>query len=287
MSLIDEKVDIDPSSIPAGPVQPQVSKKKKKPKVHKKKQKFFQSKPVNTNIPSHYDYDDYGDDDNEEAAESSHLTLKKYHGSVADLKKRLDDIDEKRIREYEEPSLKDIPKKQSKLRNRLDADNKKNEVSKSQNAQRLPKIGSQRLKTKQSSDKNDLSPGKKNNSKDFPELPDKQEKGFKYKRETGKRTIIGFASTGMLNNFAVKKPHETKIKIKKDDQYDVRFKPGESIRMLNRAISTQTLVQSSVITPYTEDLQTLKKKNELIKELTLKKKQNSSDNFHFIRKQLK
>ena len=281
LSLIDEKVDIDPNSIPAGPSYSQPAKKKKRQKIPKTKQKFTQQKALN-HPTAQYDFEDYADDDFEEIGEKSHTQMKKYHGSVADLKKQLDEIDEKRIREYEEPSAKDLVKKITKTRNRLESENRKNEGSKSQNPQKLPKLGSNRIKMKVPTEKNEVAPlkiHKFHSKQDFTDIP---EKGFKKKGQVLKRPIIGLGSTGMLSNFGVHKG-SGKFKIKTDKQYDVRYNPGESVKMLNRAISSQTLIQSSILSPYTEDLKTLKKKNEIIKELGTNKKPKSIENLKALR----
>ncbi|OMJ89930.1 hypothetical protein SteCoe_7819 [Stentor coeruleus] len=285
LSLIDEKVDIDPSTLPAAPSQAQPSKKKRRPKMPKTRQKLTQPKPQSNNPVHHYE-EEKSEDEVEDPNEKPHTTLKKYYGSAADLKKQLDELDEKRVRDYEDLSIKDNTKKPSKTRNRLEAENRKLEVSKSQGPQRLPKIGSTRVKAKNSSEKVEGTPVKtfyKSNSRQ--EFPDMQEKYIKVKSES-KRPLIGFGSTGVVSNFVINKPNQSKIKIKKDKLYDVRYKPGESIRMLNKAISSQSLAISSVLSPYTEDLKTLKKKNELIKDLAASKKSPSMASLPAVRKDL-
>ena len=275
LSLIDEKVDIDPSTLPMGPTHPQPAKKnKKKQKVRKHKKRNTQPKGQNNAAPLQYEFDEFGDDDLEEITEKPPPPPKRYYGSTADLKKQLDDIDDKRTREYEEPQNRDFSKKVQKNRNRLEVEARKPEGSKSHNPQRLPKLGSNRIKPKGMIEKSDITPVKgmgKNFSK-----PDFGEFHTKKRSDVLKRPILGLASTGVLSNIGFTKfPNKIKIKIEKN--YDVRYKPGESVNMLNRAISSQNLVQSAILSPYTEDLQTLQKKNDLIKQLSTKKHQSSKN----------
>lgn len=274
LSLIDEKVEIDLNTLPVCQVQTQVIKKKKRAKARKSQTKTTQPKSI-PNSQAQYEHDFFDDD---ESNEKPQKTLKKYHGSVADLKKQLDEQDERRIREYEEWQSKEFSKKVQKPRNRLEADVKKPEVNKSQNPQKLPKIGSNRVRSKRISERIELTPSraleKTQHKQDFLDIPKRA-----YKRHSGtvKRPIVGLASTGVLSNFGMNKP-PGKIRIKVEKNCDIRYKPGESVNMLNRAISSQNLIQSSILSPYTEDLQTLKKKNDLIKELSTGKKYQSSKN---------
>lgn len=284
LSLIDEKVDIDPNSIPAGPLSNPV-KKKRKPKAQKNKRKSSKARVVNQPIPQHYEFEDYELEDNDDLADPNDPSKKKKrifnrnYPNAVELKKQLDEIDEKRIRINEETPTKDLPKKVSKVKTK--PEEIKKVESKSQNPQKLPKISSQKVKYKINIEKSEGTPIKSlNKYVSKPEFPDPQDRNYKSKNEV-KRPIIGFGNTGVLSNFGSKPPG--KIKIKKNREYDVRYKPGESIKMLNRAISYQTLVQSSIISPYTEDLKTLKKKNERIKELTLTSKNPSAENLNFIR----
>ncbi|OMJ82114.1 hypothetical protein SteCoe_17280 [Stentor coeruleus] len=272
LSLIDEKVDIDPNTLPAAPFQIQPAKKKRRPKMPKTRQKFIQPKPQSNNQIPNYE-EEKSEDEIEYLNYKPNIIPKKYSGSVADLKKQLDDIDEKRFRDYEDLSIKDNIKKNSKPRNRLETDNRKVEVSKSQGIKKLPKINSSRVKIKNSSEKIEGTPVKGlHMSSSRQDFPDMQDKGVKGKFES-KRPLIGFSITGVNSNLPINKPN--KIKNKKDRLYDVRYKPGESMRMLKKAISSQNLAISSVLSPYTEDLKTLKKKNELIKELATSKKSPS------------
>ena len=46
---------------------------------------------------------------------------------------------------------------------------------------------------------------------------------------------------------------------------DMKFRPGESVRMMNRAVASHTFAQTAMIQPYTEDINTLKVKHKVIR----------------------
>lgn len=47
------------------------------------------------------------------------------------------------------------------------------------------------------------------------------------------------------------------IKKKKEEPIDIRFRPGESVRMLNSVVTNQHLASSAHIAPYTENINAL------------------------------
>lgn len=271
LSLIEEKVDINPNLIPAGP-----TKKKKKQRTVKK--------PTNSIIPKKpqipptaaYDWEDYYEDDYEEPGEKLSHIRRKEEGNVLDLQRKLDEFDEKRKAEWDDPNIKEVNKKVQKGRNRYENDTKKTELNKAQSNPKLPKIHSNRPNLKLSSEKNEPQTSRvlqKSSSKyqlsDFPEPI--------HKVQSLKRPIIGLGSTGITNNFGIQKKLSNP-KLRKEMNCDVRFIPGESARMLNRAISSQNFLHSSVLSPYTEDLKTLQKKNEIVKELSSTRNLNGKTN---------
>lgn len=252
LAMIEDNPDMNLKYLPQASKQP--GKKKIKVKLEQKVEK-----PVKTvekiKVEKVYEVESL-DDDDDEVLEKPQLILKKNYASVADLQRQLEELDDQRNAEYAETHF-ELNKKQSKSKFKLDPEPRKVEVNrlthKSQN--RLPKLGS--VKTRQKIE-NPL-----NQTRNKSNLS--QNKSIKI-RET-RRPIAAMGSTGLLKNFS--SHQNSKIRIKKEVNVDVRYQPGESIRVMNRAISTHNF--HSVINPYTEDLKTLKKKNEILKELVQKK----------------
>lgn len=254
LSLIEDNVDINPNLLS---FQKKVTiNKKKVQKVEKKHLKKIEPKPQPKPLLPVYDFEDI--DDEEEVVEKPVLVNKKNYASVADLQKQLDDMDEIRNAEYVESHF-ELTKKHTKSKAVLIPETRKVEVKKSTN-QRLPKIGS-------------VKPRQKSTMEESSKFLDKT--GLKAEVSVGKmvknrseglRPVIGMGSSGMLNTLAAKADGK-KFRIKKGKNLDVRYKPGESIRVMNRAISSHSILQCSVLSPYTEDLKTLKRKNEIIKGL--------------------
>jgi hypothetical protein len=266
LSLIEEKVDINPNLIPAGP-----AKKKKKLKIQKKTTNVVVSKKVSASQPAPYDLEDFYEDDYEEPPERPGHLNRKLEDLDPELKKLLDDLDEKRKAEYEDLGPKDSNKKHQKPRRGYEEPRKQDPKS-----NKLPKIHSGRVKNKPSHEKIEPNTARllKKESKQVTDTH------LHHKIHEVKRPIIGAAPNGLNSNFLMKKLG--KAKFKKELTCDVRFQPGESVRMLNRAISTQSFLQSSVLSPYTEDLKTLIKKNETVKNLTKNNQVKSSENLNLL-----
>lgn len=259
LSLIEEKVDIDPNLIPAGP-----AKKKKKQKPQKKPTNSnLPKKPEKTPIPA-YEWEDYYEEDYEESNEKPSHTRRKDEGNTLELQRKLEEFDEKRKAEWEDSGVKEISKKVQKVRNRYEADTKKNELNKAQVNPKLPKIQTVRnLKLVNEKIEPYTARALQKSSSKF-QLNDVLDSGNK--GQGLRRPIIGLVSTGIASNFGIQKKFSN-AKLKKELTCDVRFLPGESNRMMSRAISSQNFLQSSVLSPYTEDLKTLQKKNEAVRGL--------------------
>lgn len=262
LSLIEEKVDINPNLIPSGPV-----KKRRKQKIPKKTTNVVVSKKEPVAQVQNYEFDDFYEDEYEDPAEKNLNANKKFYGSVADLQRQLDDLDEKRKADYEDLGLKDSNKKPQRVVRRYE------ETRRADKTNKLPKLNSGRVHQKPSNEKFEPNTARglqKRDSKQFVEE-------F-HKPPEVKRPIIGVQPIGVMNNYMQKK--NSKPKFRKELTLDVRFQPGESARLLNRAISTQNFLQTSVLSPYTEDLKTLIKKNETVKGLAKNPGFKSTDNLN-------
>lgn len=254
LSLIEDNTDINPTFLSE---QKKIQvKKKNKQKVEKTKEKKIEPTRQPIIIQPAFDFEDF--DDEEEVNEKPVAVLKKNYASVADLQKRLDEMDELRNTEYEETRYQ-LAKKSTKGKGVMVLDDRKVEVKKSGN-QRLPKIGSVKIRQKSGFDDNT---GFMNRTFGRADGSIAKTKG------EGLRPVVGMVSTGMINVGTCKLGNK-RFRIRKEGNLDVRYKPGESIRVMNRAISSHSILQCAVLSPYTEDLKTLKKKNEIIKGLVQK-----------------
>lgn len=296
LSLIDEKVDIDPKTLPVGPTPVQTTRKTRRVKGKKPKLRaqVGLKKLQNAQSQPNFFSDEYQDEDLEEINEKPQLTQKKYAGTTANLKKRLDEEDEKRLKEITDPKPINLKKLQGSKRpkdmlfdemgRKLSMEPKllKNELKNQSSLNRSAKNKfedepkpSRKLSAANSI--GNLLPARLGNTKSSikSEIPLSMDKAMNFMNQLKKRRpILGYNNGnlpisniqervgGELNRIrlnAINKQNEMK--------QDVRFRPGESIRLLNRAISSQILVQTSVINPYTEDIETLQKKNDMLRKL--------------------
>lgn len=118
LSLIDEKVDIDPKTLPVGPTPVQTTRKTRRVKGKKPKLRaqVGLKKLQNAQSQPNFFSDEYQDEDLEEINEKPQLTQKKYAGTTANLKKRLDEEDEKRLKEITDPKPINLKKLQGSKR---------------------------------------------------------------------------------------------------------------------------------------------------------------------------
>jgi hypothetical protein len=271
LSMIEDSPDLSLKYLPA---VHKSSKKKPKLKPEPKQEKTPTSAPKVKINPQQFEFESF--DDEEDPPEKPQVVLKKTYASVSDLQRQLDEFDELRRAEYQEDHF-ELSKKHSKSRNRFEGESKKVEVvkgSKAVNAgkgnkdsyNRLPNIGSVKIRKREESTFN-----KTGNKTQF-----SQDKSIHVRRP-----IAAMGSTGFIKNF---NGQGCKFRVKKEVNVDVRYQAGESIRVMNRAISTHNF--NSVITPYTEDLKTLKKKNEILKDLVKKKLGKATSTSNFLKKKL-
>ena len=88
-----------------------------------------------------------------------------------------------------------------------------------------------------------------------------------------RRPILGYSASRVpVNRFylerlgnEISRVKMSNIKKKKEQPIDVRFRPGESQRMLNHITTAQHLKSSAEIAPYTEDIKGLQAKNKMMR----------------------
>eukprot|EP00358_Blepharisma_japonicum_P005100 CAMPEP_0202944336 /NCGR_PEP_ID=MMETSP1395-20130829/5084_1 /ASSEMBLY_ACC=CAM_ASM_000871 /TAXON_ID=5961 /ORGANISM="Blepharisma japonicum, Strain Stock R1072" /LENGTH=350 /DNA_ID=CAMNT_0049642979 /DNA_START=268 /DNA_END=1318 /DNA_ORIENTATION=+ len=314
LSLIDEKVDIDPKTLPVGPTPVQTTRKTRRVKGKKPKarpqagNKKLQGSVSQGNFFS----DEYQDDDLEEINEKPQLTQKKYVGSTANLKKLLDEEDEKRFKEITDPkqqASKKLPqniKRPPRDINFEDINRKLTLESRGlKNEKALMSSMKRSSKNKASKEEEEMKQSRKlsatqsntnlaaisklgaTKSSLKTEVPLSMDKAINAMNQLKKRRpILGYNNGGLpISNVHERVGGEMNrirlnaINKQNEMKQDVRYRPGESIRLLNRAISSQILVQTSVLSPYTEDIETLQKKNEILRKLgepSLSKKAGTS-----------
>jgi hypothetical protein len=88
-----------------------------------------------------------------------------------------------------------------------------------------------------------------------------------------RRPILGYSASRVpVNRFflerlgnEISRVKMSNIKRKKEQPMDIRFRSGESVRMLSHMVSQHSLASTCTIMPYTEDITGLQKKNALLR----------------------
>lgn len=308
LRLIDEKIDFDQNLLPLSNLGQNPNKRRKViPKTRKpkpKKQKKLYNKPTTAERAQEIFVKQLQtDEDLEVTGDKSMDQPIKISVTANRLMKKLDEFDEKNTKDTDMNEThirhrRDFHRKNTKYRKHHE-----DEYIKAKSHSKLEKIKTLGLKVKlpqiitsgptptfedsQSIDKFFTKQNKANSTSNL--LSKDQLSHFVNKSILQskpniesltdlkqKRPVLGYDSpTVPVNRLYIERLSNeinriksTKIKLKLNEFSDVKFKPGETLRVLNRAISSHTYCQTNNIMPYTEDIDTLKKKNNLLKTLS-------------------
>ena len=241
MSLIDNQIEIEAESKYQEPI---FTKSAKSPNFNFTNQNIQKKNPSKkqskTNLIENYSSNE--DDVINEIKEQP--VFNTFEGKVTSLKKKLDEIDEKRIRDS--MNLKDNRKKSVKIK-------KKPEKSKLQ----LPKLPKNPKKDFLSTFEINKIPSKN---------PPNPEKAFKG------RSIFGSVKFKLISTKTSPKGHHS-VRNLNTSKLDLKYNSGETLRLLKKSISSNYLAISSSIAPFTENLEALNRKKNILTSLSVEPSQ--------------
>jgi WD40 repeat protein len=308
LRLIDEKIDFDPNLLPLSNLAQSTAKRRKlnapprKPKPKMKKDSLHKRPSTSERVQDIFVKHLHTDEDYEVSEEKSGDLPIKVSVIANRLMKKLEEYDEKNTKDLEASEAhsrhkRDAQRKATRHRkvfeeeahhkSRTDTFKTGLKLEKPQKI-KLPQImttgATPTFEDGQSLDKH-LSKQLKANStshllsKDQSSQFINRSMNFNTKSINDlhkKRPVLGYDSPSVpvnrlyierLSN-EIDRIKSTKIKGKVQTFQDVKFKPGETLRALNRAISSHTYSMTTNLMPYTDDINSLKKKNNLLKSLT-------------------
>ncbi|OMJ87796.1 hypothetical protein SteCoe_10448 [Stentor coeruleus] len=263
LKSVDDNIDVD-TKVKARDSSLDKFAKKPKPKQSKLKKSSFKTVDVERKdkprqsamlLESSFDDDLHKEEKKPQPA-------MKYEGSTASLKKMLDDLDEKRLRE-----LMNYDKNASRLK--LLTNNEQKSPDRHRTMRKTPKSLPKISIAKEPGEvaaKFDQEKGQKKSVR----IPEE----VILMNSQSQRTFKGRSLFGQVNyKFTAPKINQSPPKQKgKDEIGDVKFKVGESVRLMKEAISVQSIARSSELCPFTEDLAVLNMKKNILTNLTDKKK---------------
>ena len=238
LSLIDSEIDFEPSLLSSEKAKARPANKKNK----RSKPSVFQGYSYKQPEISKYQYLFESSFDEEPHKEEKKQHLPQLHDErVADLKRKLDEIDERNGKEVQKTAKE--PKSPFKPKSFRDDDHDKSRTTK-----KLPQI-----------------------------VVKNESKSVKKSFNVSSNQFIKNPSTRKLfGTFNHLSKHQVKVQSpvfnpNKIETKDIKYHQGESSRQLKKAISVESLARASKILPFTEDLNTLNSIQREFQSFTIRK----------------